>query len=349
MEKEESVKSEKSKQIFLTLTPNREKQLRKLVSILKKNRTGITRDRLCNLLGHDKPITDRTLINYLNDLEVLGVEFENRRGYKEDSGKIIVSSWSSYTHQSSGSISVLKEKDYYAVKKSIEILKEYQHLPLYQYMQSFSSWLQDELNIQEDLPIGFINIEVANNYKGISFLSELYEATSECMVLNIEYESFDDVTNIKRTVHPYLLKEYNNRWFLFGYCNEDKNISSFPLDRIKKVDLNHKKPFKKPSEDWSKYFDHVIGVSRPSKGKPETIKIRFYGRDAKYVRTKPLHWTQQEFNTTKDYSDFSINVFVNFELKSKLIGYLDRFEILEPNSLRDEFRCLFMSALKRYS
>jgi len=52
--------------------------------------------------------------------------------------------------------------------------------------------------------------------KGIGFLGELFNAILFKRVLKIKYKSFTNEQFENQTIHPYYLKQYNNRWFLFG-------------------------------------------------------------------------------------------------------------------------------------
>ena len=78
------------------------------------------------------------------------------------------------------------------------------------------------------------------------------------------------------TLHPYHVKQYNNRCFLFGYEDESGKIANKALDRIQHISLANV-PFKvNTSIDFAHFFDDVVGVSIPYDNvEKETIILRF--------------------------------------------------------------------------
>ena len=88
-------------------------------------------------------------------------------------------------------------------------------------------------------------------------------------------------------IHPYHLKQYNNRWFLFGW-EESKNysgITNLALDRI--INISETIEDIIPNEvNWADYFDEMIGVSRPINKDTVEVKLRFSVKRLPYVITK---------------------------------------------------------------
>ena len=100
-----------------------------------------------------------------------------------------------------------------------------------------------------------------------------------------------------RRIHPYHLKQYNNRWFLFGW-EESENytgITNVALDRIIKISETIEDII--PNEvDWADYFDEMIGVSRPNDKEAVEVKLRFSAKRIPYVITKPIHGASQRLD-----------------------------------------------------
>lgn len=143
------------------------------------------------------------------------------------------------------------------------------------------------------------------------------------------YENLMDVT-----MHPHLLKEYNSRWFLFGYvCQEDSrwDIVNFSLDRIiyngspNDIRVHVDVAFKKaPKNFYQDYFKDIIGVTR-SEREAEQIVIRTVDFKVHHLlRTKPLHPSQvetQPFDEATGLGEFTITVVPNIELQTRLLAY----------------------------
>jgi len=143
------------------------------------------------------------------------------------------------------------------------------------------------------------------------------------------YQNMMDVT-----MHPHLLKEYNSRWFLFGYvCQEDGrwDIVNVSLDRIvysgapNDIRVHVDIPFRKaPKDFYLDYFKDMVGVTRNRK-EAELIVIRTVDFKVHHLlRTKPLHPSQTEtkpYDEEKGQGEFTIRVVPNIELEARLLGY----------------------------
>lgn len=136
-------------------------------------------------------------------------------------------------------------------------------------------------------------------------------------------------------VHPYHLKQYNNRWFLIGKAEGKEHLQNYAVDRIKGI-VHLSKPYIESEIDFSNYFDDVIGVS-VNENPIEKIIMKVNKKRYPYIRTKPLHPTQDviEENENDDYVVISIDVKVNNELITTLLSYGPDIEVLSPDSLRN--------------
>lgn len=151
----------------------------------------------------------------------------------------------------------------------------------------------------------------------------------------ISFDYMQGYENIKNfTMHPHYLKEYNSRWFLFGYVFEESGfpkIYNFALDRIiyrKEGDIQKHQMVKcerAPRNFYQEYFKDIVGVSRSEGGIVQTITIRtkdFIVHNL--IRTKPIHASQKEtipFDKENLVGEFTIQVIPNIELQTRLLSY----------------------------
>ena len=153
------------------------------------------------------------------------------------------------------------------------------------------------------------------------------------------------------TMHPHLLKEYNSRWFLFGYVvNEDDlpEIVCFSLDRIvyrKSDDIRVVRniPFVRvPRSFYQQYFKDIVGVTKPKDGVVETISIRTIDFKVHHLLlTKPIHSSQREtrpFDVDKGEGEFTIQVIPNIELQTKILSYGSGIYVPGTGPLQDRLR-----------
>ncbi len=182
---------------------------------------------------------------------------------------------------------------------------------------------------------------------GIENLSPLYNHIVHQQVLNISYRHFTR-GEMNYTVHPYYLKQYNNRWFLFGITEQDKqNLINLPLDRISSIEVVDIPYIPNTKFNFEEYFEDVVGVSVPREGEPEQVVLKFDKKQYPYIVTKPLHPSQAILDD--DNCIVQLTVFLTRELESLIFSQGDQVEVLAPASLRDKFREKTKNLIEKYN
>ena len=193
--------------------------------------------------------------------------------------------------------------------------------------------LKRETGIDKNNETEFIQFETNEHTEGLKYIDPLLEAIKGETVIEIVYQRF--VTDEKRTfmLHPYLLKEYRNRWYVLGLVDDKNKMATFALDRIIKIKplLNPYKPniYFNPKE----YFHNLIGISRKKEDKPERIILKVTKEQLPYFETQQLHHTQQIKYNEDGSGLLEYNLIINFELKQLLLSFTGTIEILEPHKL----------------
>ena len=152
---------------------------------------------------------------------------------------------------------------------------------------------------------------------------------------------------IQMTIHPYYVKQYNGRWFLYGLNDERNEISNLALDRILSYEKSEK-PFKKNEQfDFSTYFDDVMGATIPSEDvAKETIGLRFSANRFPYVVSKPIHKSQEVVN--EEDRIVEIQVRPTRELDQQLFSFIPDVEVLYPEWYRQQIKEKIEENLKKY-
>ncbi len=139
-------------------------------------------------------------------------------------------------------------------------------------------------------------------------------------------------------IHPYYLKQYNNRWYLLGQTERFDSLSVRALDRIvdfKEVDI----PFIENTQyDFEEYFEDVIGINTGKNRSSELIRLWFSPEKAPYILTKPLHGSQKKKVQDENGLVITIEVISNYELKSLLLSFGSEVKVLSPASLDLELK-----------
>lgn len=175
---------------------------------------------------------------------------------------------------------------------------------------------------------------------GIEHLPLLYDAIEKHQVVRFHYNPGYHKENVALTVHPYRLKEYNQRWFLFCESEkvEDKAYGICALDRIEgQIEVLEDVIYKSCKKEafGEAYFKDIIGVTR-LKGKVEHIVLKCYDNKAVgRLLSKPLHRSQTAWDE-EGMTYVSLNVIPNDELYTQLLSYGSGISVLYPRKVRDE-------------
>lgn len=175
---------------------------------------------------------------------------------------------------------------------------------------------------------------------GYDYLDDLYNCIINKTVIEIEYEPFEE-KSLKKVVHPYFIKQYNNRWFLLGYDESRNDISNIPLDRIKGKlkPLNNIYKLPKSIFNPNDFFKDIIGVTNRSECPVEEIVLEFSPKRAPYILTKKIHESQHLLERKENGSIvIGLRVKQNFELISFILGHGSQVTVLQPRSLAEEIK-----------
>ena len=217
--------------------------------------------------------------------------------------------------------------------------------------------LKQRLNISEGRRI----ISFANNpyLHNSNLLGKLFTAISNKVVINLSYHTFRDPESVKQVVlHPYLLKQYNNRWYLLGAA-EDGYILNFALDRIDDIEPMPSVKYMESDEGLEERFDDIVGVTLPKDTDVEKILLWVSYELYPYIETKPIHGSQRAIRGSRaeqlhkeyGFSDghfIELRCIVNTELKQLIASFIDQVVVLTPISLRDEMMGRFEALIKKY-
>ncbi len=182
---------------------------------------------------------------------------------------------------------------------------------------------------------------------GLDNLSVLYNYIVNKQVVKITYRHFTQGEMV-HFMHPYYLKQYNNRWFLFGISERDKeHLTNLPLDRIVNIAPVHMEYIPNTNYNFEEYFEDVVGVSVPWSGEPEEVVLQFSKKQYPYVETKPLHPSQSVLD--KENRIIRLEVFLTKELEALILSFGDQVEVLKPASLRETLKQKAANMSEKYN
>lgn len=198
----------------------------------------------------------------------------------------------------------------------------------------------------------YLQLEQHDGFRGLEWLELLHRALQRRLVVTFDYRNYTDPVYRTRRVEPGLLFEFRNRWYLDAYDLDvpaGKNAQrTYGLDRIQAVQLTPD-AIQKRDIDYRAARRHVIGVTAPPDQLPERVVLRFINYQREYVRSLPLHHSQETIEETDTYLDIALFVKINPELERDLLAYGEHVEVLEPLSFREKMAHRVKAMLSTYS
>ena len=184
--------------------------------------------------------------------------------------------------------------------------------------------------------------------KNSNIMASLYDAVANQQVLEVTYKRFTDAEAETYDVHPYLLKQYNNRWYLVGLRPDKKNICTLPIDRIMYFAPLPEEKFQKYEGDIEDHFKDVIGITVYDDADVEDIYFWISESAYPYYVTKPVHHSQATLDEEaaaalrkkfhlEDGKIMTLRCKLNYEIEQELVRNFQNIVILKPSKLRDSF------------
>lgn len=243
----------------------------------------------------------------------------------------------------------LNQDDIGNLTDAIGLLKQFNGLPHFSDLTQTINKLEGSLRANSFSKRTFIDFEKNEKVMGTGHLSPLIKFISERKVIEISYKSFKSAKASEITVHPYLLKEYRNRWFLLAWNDELKVMSNFGLDRIQSIKILPKKAFIENQDfDAENYFENIIGVSIPQNSKIEKIEVQCSAELSDYIKTKPIHSSQKVLKDNKTGILIQLKLIPNYELMSLLLSFGAGIKVLKPETLVSNIKNILKSSLEKY-
>lgn len=206
---------------------------------------------------------------------------------------------------------------------------------------SLQSWLLNTMSVNNMLLENKTlsdRILLENIPSGQDYLSIVTDAMKKSKVLEITYKGYWSEHEHTFPVAPYCVKLFRQRWYLVGNSVYEDKIRIYSLDRVLNASLTEE-PFKYP-KDFSPevYFQDCFGVIRDDETEVETVKLKVNADQSNYLRSLPLHPSQEEIETSDDYSIFTLRVRPTFDFYQELLKNGETLEVLEPTWLRKDFK-----------
>jgi len=195
--------------------------------------------------------------------------------------------------------------------------------------------------------LNHISFESHGDLRGIENLKPLLFAIKNHRKILFSHENFDTGKQRKYSVKPYLLKEYQNRWYLVGIIGKTNDFRTFGIERMLNLEVKEDTFQSKSNVNPIELFENTVGLTY-SFNKLEEVLLSFTPLQGKYVKTLPLHKSQEIVEDNEKELLLKLMIIPNYEFKQKIMMLGETVKVLKPKWLSDDIKRTLKQTLKRY-
>ncbi|NLA24881.1 MAG: WYL domain-containing protein, partial [Bacteroidales bacterium] len=193
----------------------------------------------------------------------------------------------------------------------------------------------------------YISFDTSGGLKGIENLKPLLKAIKDNRKISFTHFNFHTERSRNYTLNPYLLKEYENRWYVVGIIVGFNEFRTFGLDRMENLEVKTQTFTPDNKLDPTELFYQTIGLVY-SLNSVQNVVLSFTPSQGKYIKTLPLHASQQVLVDNENECRISIHVSPNYELKQQILKHGETVKVIEPQWLAEEIKGILKRNLEQY-
>lgn len=173
-------------------------------------------------------------------------------------------------------------------------------------------------------------------FGGEEHLDVLTEAMMKNKCVSIVYHSYwGEAATF--TVEPYFIKFFKQRWYLIGFCREREGIRVYSFDRMDSAELSAESFRMSPEHMPQVMFNDTYGIINDD-NRVENVILKFNLKQGNYIRTRPLHHSQELVSQDEDSMTFRLRLKPTLDFVQELLSYGSTLQVLAPESLVQEMR-----------
>ncbi len=244
----------------------------------------------------------------------------------------------------------LNSEDVEAIQFASSIFEQFRGVEIFSEFSGAVDKLIESMNVSrhasEKEKLDFIQFDNPGYVKGGEHLHTFIKVIKEKTVVEMTYKKHN-AEEKKYKFHPYFLKQFDDLWYVIGWVEGYASTRTFALDRVKSIELLTLGFEIEASFDREEYYKNVYGVTVDSE-KVEEVLLRFTKEQGNYIKTIPVHSSQEILEDTEEGLLVRLTVKPNFELKTKVLGYGANVEVVAPNSFREKVAKDVEKMMKKY-
>ena len=184
--------------------------------------------------------------------------------------------------------------------------------------------------------------------QGTENFPRLLHAIKANKVISFTYQKFWTDELSSRKAAPYALKEFKGRWYVLAKDEKDDRIKTFGLDRISNLEISRKKFTYPTNFDITDLYRNSFGIINSIETEPEDIILSFDPEQGKYLKTFKLHSSQVNLIDTEKELQIHLKLYITFDFVMEILSYGAKVKVIAPDSLKEQLKSHYKSALSFY-
>ena len=205
-------------------------------------------------------------------------------------------------------------------------------------MEKVLSTSIEEVDFNERYPI--LKTMEPPRSRGYEFMDLLLDCCKVGIPISFVHYSYKNEVFKPVVLHPYVVREFENRWYVFGYSAKHDALRSFGLDRIYepiKLDLHYKKG---NTKQILSFLNDMYGVFSLGVEEPIEVVLNADPLTTKFFTAYPIHESQVVSKSPSGYSEISLTLIPTMELIHLVWSYGPSMHISSPDWLKEKQHAL---------
>jgi predicted DNA-binding transcriptional regulator YafY len=237
-----------------------------------------------------------------------------------------------------------REKDGYYIdyENSINVESFFRFLEIVNTAELLTESLTDSKEV-----LNFISFDTGGGLKGIEQLKPLLQAIKTHRKISFKHFNFHTEKIKGFSMKPYLLKEYQNRWYIVGVVEGINELRSFGIDRIDSLKVKAETFTPDKTINPLEKFENTIGLVY-SFNEQQKVVLSFTPNQGHYIKALPFHKSQKIIVDNEKECRIELNIIPNYEFSQKILMHADTVKVVEPAWLVNEIKSHLKNTLDLY-
>lgn len=184
---------------------------------------------------------------------------------------------------------------------------------------------------QSDYNRTIIQTDTPPPSRGFEHFDLLFRACKDRRAVSFVHYSYRKRKFKPILLHPVLMKEFDNKWYVVGYSDYHEDIRTFGLDRIYEPHMVYATYIESDPKEISSYLNDIYGVYPLTDREKVTITIRATPLASNYIQAYPIHESQQVKSKAENgATTFTFDLIPSMELLSYFMSYGKDIKVISP-------------------